>query len=324
MSVTQQEIDSLDDLDDLLDDFDKEAGRETGNVTLQPDLPELNSNIRTKHDKINEIQDSDQETTNDDILPQLGSTDFAKQLQKGMEELMAELETSPDAKRDFEQLMSQMQAATLAPDAPPSTTLNSTAKTAASTSYPNNPNKKASKTATPKNFAETVDANLTRMKESSAAIASSSGLEDTEGGEGSDAFMAEMMKQFEAAAGEQDGDFSTVLEGMMSQLMSKEILYEPLLELNAKYPAWIAANQENAEIEIYRKQAACVALIVDKFEEPGYRDEDPLKKAEVTTLMSKMQELGSPPTEIIGDDLGILGGEGGMPKLGPDGECSIM
>lgn len=44
--------------------------------------------------------------------------------------------------------------------------------------------------------------------------------------------MAEMMKQMENMA--EGGDFQNVLEGMMEQLMSRDILYEPMLDLKQK------------------------------------------------------------------------------------------
>jgi len=44
--------------------------------------------------------------------------------------------------------------------------------------------------------------------------------------------MAEMMRQMEGMA--DGGDFQNVLEGMMEQLMSKDILYEPMLDLKQK------------------------------------------------------------------------------------------
>ncbi|KAG0336453.1 hypothetical protein BG004_008060 [Podila humilis] len=47
-----------------------------------------------------------------------------------------------------------------------------------------------------------------------------------------EALMAEMMKQMEGMA--EGGDFQNVLEGMMEQLMSKDILYEPMFDLQQK------------------------------------------------------------------------------------------
>jgi peroxin-19 len=44
--------------------------------------------------------------------------------------------------------------------------------------------------------------------------------------------MQEMMKQMESLA--DNSEFQNMLEGMMNQLMSKELLYEPMKDLAAK------------------------------------------------------------------------------------------
>jgi peroxin-19 len=44
--------------------------------------------------------------------------------------------------------------------------------------------------------------------------------------------MQEMMRQMEGLA--DNSEFQGMLEGMMSQLMSKELLYEPMKDLAAK------------------------------------------------------------------------------------------
>lgn len=44
--------------------------------------------------------------------------------------------------------------------------------------------------------------------------------------------MQEMMRQMESLA--DNGDFQNMLEGMMSQLMSKDLLYEPMKDLASK------------------------------------------------------------------------------------------
>ena len=283
MSITKEEIDDLDDLDDLLDDFDESS------------LPQA-SDVSTTAVPVDDVS----KLTDKNSLPTLGNDDFARQLQSGMEDLMKELDTSPEARADFEQLMAQMNNATIDPSA------------AKSTSYPNNPAKaSAGAIKTPKNFQESIEANLQRMRESESQ-AKDAVTEDSEG----DAFMAEMMKQFQDSAGG-DGDFGKVLEGMMSQLMSKEILYEPLLELHSKYPEWIVNNPKDSKLDVYKQQADLVKQIIEKFEDREYRDEDAAKKEEVMELMSTMQELGSPPKEILGEELGMFDSNGA-------GDCSIM
>lgn len=293
MSVTKEEIDDLDDLDDLLDDFDETTiPSNTGGTDVAP------------HSAVPGSTAAEQTNT----LPTLGSDDFARQLQTGMEDLMKELDTSPEARADFEQLMAQMNAATIDPTPGPTT------------SYPNNAAKSAANIGgvkAPKNFQESIEANLQRMRESESTANEASEPDGSE----SDAFMAEMMKQFQDSAGG-DGDFSKVLEGMMAQLMSKEILYEPLLELHQKYPGWISEHPEDSKIDNYKEQAKLVKQIIEKFEDRDYRDEDAQKKEEVMELMGQMQELGSPPAAIMGEDLGMFDPANKMP--GADGECSIM
>lgn len=50
--------------------------------------------------------------------------------------------------------------------------------------------------------------------------------------ESDDAFMQEMMRQMESLT--DNGDFQNMLEGMMNQLMSKDLLYEPMKDLANK------------------------------------------------------------------------------------------
>lgn len=299
MSVTKEEIDDLDDLDDLLDDFDESA------------LPPISDPVAGST-----IEIQKHASTSANALPDVGAEDFAKQLQLGMEDLMKELDTSPEARKDFEQLMAQMNAATIDPNPAPTTSYPNNAKNLSTTSSTTTTDKA---TKTPKNFQESIEANLKRMKDSEASASQSSAIDAEALNSESDAFMAEMMKQFQDSAGG-DGDFGKVLEGMMSQLMSKEILYEPLLELHQKYPAWLADHSDDPRVSEYRQQAALVKEIIEKFEDRDYRDENKEKKEEVMELMSKMQELGSPPKEIMGDDLGVFDPANTI----PDGDCSIM
>ena len=79
---------------------------------------------------------------------------------------------------------------------------------------------------------------MERMQESEVtnteqAAATTEGLQNE-----TDAFLAEMLRQLDTAGG---GDgrggeegMAKLLEGMMEQLMSKEILYEPMKDLQQK------------------------------------------------------------------------------------------
>ncbi|WVF69141.1 hypothetical protein IAT40_003915 [Kwoniella sp. CBS 6097] len=122
--------------------------------------------------------------------------------------------------------------------------------------------------------------------------------------------------------GDDDGDLADVLEGMMSQLMTKEVLEEPMTELASKYPPYLASppsGTSTADIEKYKAQYVLVQRILSVFAKSDYSDEKDGK--EIAGLVSEMQDLGGPPKEVMGDmpdgfDLGAMGGG--------DEACTIM
>ncbi|WVQ73220.1 hypothetical protein IAR50_002786 [Cryptococcus sp. DSM 104548] len=121
--------------------------------------------------------------------------------------------------------------------------------------------------------------------------------------------------------GEGDGQLEGMLEGMMAQLMTKEVLEEPMSELASKYPAYLASPPPNtppSDLARYKDQFALVTRVVETFRKPGFSDEKDGKQ--VARLVSEIQDLGGPPKEVMGElpegfDLGALGDEEG---------CSIM
>ncbi|CAE6443530.1 hypothetical protein ACGC1H_006099 [Rhizoctonia solani] len=113
---------------------------------------------------------------------------------------------------------------------------------------------------------------------------------------------AELLKQL--GQGEQDEEgLQGMIEGMMGQLMSKEILYEPLVEMNDKFPGYFVAHPDlpEAELKRYKAQEAIVRQLVEIYQKPDYSDDNAETNKEVLRLMNEMQDLGSPPTEIMGD-----------------------
>jgi len=150
----------------------------------------------------------------------------------------------------------------------------------------------AAAAADDESFQETIRRTMERMQASgdqaTAAAANDGGADD---------LMAEMMKQFGAAgAGGLDGassdeDFTKMLAGMMEQLTAKDILYEPMKDLDDKFPAWMAKNAAGLpkeERERYEEQQSFVRKIVAKFEEPGYADSNTKDREYVLDLMQKV------------------------------------
>ncbi|KAG8678097.1 Peroxisome chaperone and import receptor [Ceratobasidium sp. 394] len=103
--------------------------------------------------------------------------------------------------------------------------------------------------------------------------------------------------------GEGDEGLQGMIESMMGQLMGKEILYEPLVELDTKFPGYFDEHPELSEEDKkkFKAQQALVKRIIAVFEQPNYSDDNMEMSKEVLELMNQMQELGSPPTEILGE-----------------------
>ncbi|KAF9513836.1 hypothetical protein BS47DRAFT_1317306 [Hydnum rufescens UP504] len=124
--------------------------------------------------------------------------------------------------------------------------------------------------------------------------------------------------------GANEGDFQTMVEGMMTQLMSKDILYDPLKELQEKFPAYLSKNEAVLSAEDktrYTNQLSKVHEIVAVFERRDYKDDDPAQSTKILGLMNEMQSLGSPPEEIMGElPPGMNLNSDGLP--GPEG-CII-
>lgn len=124
---------------------------------------------------------------------------------------------------------------------------------------------------------------------------------------GNDAMMEEWVKQFEELAG--SPDMESMVETMMQQLLSKEILHEPMKEMEERYPKWLEENKAklaNEEYSRYNKQYELIKELNQAYET------DPANFNKIVELMQKMQECGQPPNDIVHElapdfDLSSLG-----------------
>lgn len=147
-------------------------------------------------------------------------------------------------------------------------------------------------------FQETIKRTMERMQasgEQATAAATAKGSEDD--------FIAEMMKAMKDVPGG-DGneeDFSKLLMGMMEQLTNKEILYEPMKELNDKFPGWMDKNKDTLvkdDLKRYQEQQVLVAEMVSKFEEPKYSDSNPADREYIVDRMQKVSSFMIETAEI--------------------------
>jgi peroxin-19 len=138
--------------------------------------------------------------------PNFTDDDFMLQLQKGMEELMQEMEASPAVRNDFESLVKSMSEAT------------------ATTPIAKN------------SFSDTLSQTMERIQESESAA--DKARDEASIQSETDAFLTEMLKQLDSAGGGDgvggEAGMAKLLEGMMEQLVSKDILYEPIKDLQDK------------------------------------------------------------------------------------------
>ncbi len=195
----------------------------------------------------------------------------------------------------------------------------------------------ATASAPPENadsFQERIQRTMQRMQESGdqATLAATSSITNPTNPSSSNPsqstpeltqdFLAEMLKQLQTSSSdptnptnpangeggegqggeegpEEEEEFSKILLGMMEQLTNKEILYEPMKELNDKFPAWLEANRERLrgdkdgreELERYEVQRKLVREIVGRFERDGYSDEDLADREWIVVRMQKVCSL---------------------------------
>jgi peroxin-19 len=175
-------------------------------------------------------------------------------------------------------------------------------------------------------FQDTIKQTMSKMRENESKI---KGAEGSSGAAGGD---AEALEQLLSSLGDlglggddkDDPELAGFIENMMAQLMSKEILLEPLQELAESFPKYLADPTKTISAEDrerYDKQLVCVKQILVVFEKPTYDDANAEDKAKILELMNEMQSYGTPPTEVMGNLPPGLDGTG-IPGLG-DENCII-
>lgn len=124
----------------------------------------------------------------------------------------------------------------------------------------------------------------------------------------------------ESEGPEDEAELTGLLDNMMNQLMTKDVLYEPLKELEEAYPQYLAnptAPITDDDRQKYDLQLACVRKILAVFSGADYSDSNPTMKASITDLMNELQTYGSPPAEVMGPiPLGMNLGADGMSQMG--------
>ncbi|AOW02085.1 peroxin [Yarrowia lipolytica] len=308
----------LDDLDDFLDEFDEQVlskppGAQkdaTPTTSTAPTTAEAKPDATKKS---TETSGTDSKTEGADTADKNAATDSAEAGAEKvslpnledqlaglkMDDFLKDIEADPESKAQFESLLKEIN--------------NVTSATA------------SEKAQQPKSFKETISATADRLNQSNQEMGDMPLGDD---------MLAGLMEQLSGAGGfgeGGEGDFGDMLGGIMRQLASKEVLYQPLKEMHDNYPKWWDEHgskvTEEKERDRLKLQQDIVGKICAKFEDPSYSDDSEADRAVITQLMDEMQETGAPPDEIMSnvadgsipgglDGLGLGGlGGGKMPEM---------
>lgn len=192
---------------------------------------------------------------------------------------MGEIDESPEMRQQIEAMMKELTAT--ADSEKPSQAVEAEPG-------PESSGATAPTSASEDSFQETIRKTMERMQASGEQATAAAVTDD------SDDMLAQMLKDMQGGgsngAGEEE-DFSKMLMGMMEQLTNKDILYEPMKELNDKFPAWMSKNKERAkadDLQRYEEQQRLVGEIVERFESKGYSDDN---VADREFIVEKMQKV---------------------------------
>ncbi|KAF9238220.1 Pex19 protein [Melanogaster broomeanus] len=164
-------------------------------------------------------------------------------------------------------------------------------------------------------FQSRIRSTMNKLKESESGLKTSPAGADT---------FESLLSQLEGMgdlneAPESEEQLQGVLEAMMGQLMSKDILYEPLKELYDKFPGYLTEHSGTISPEDKKRfdaQIICIKQVLDVFASKDYRDEDAKTREKIVELMGELQTHGSPPEEIMGPlPPGFNMGTDGLPNV---------
>jgi len=94
---------------------------------------------------------------------------------------------------------------------------------------------------------------------------------------------------------ESNPDMKEAFDSVVNEVLSKDVLQKPMVDLRDKYPAWLKKNEgkiEKDKFENYEKQhqtlkELCVMFDANKSQE------------EILKQIEKLQSLGDPPEELM-------------------------
>ncbi|SCU90298.1 LAME_0E07932g1_1 [Lachancea meyersii CBS 8951] len=145
-------------------------------------------------------------------------------------------------------------------------------------------------------FKDIVSNTLERLKENGTKVDTHLMEEKKKGS--SDDILSQLLGQLvDGADGDDEEGVENAIQSMLNQMSSKEVLYQPMKDMQTEFGSWMAANEtleEHADkIECYREQFALVNKIVGIYETEVY--EDSAARDEIGELLDRLEQLGDSP-----------------------------
>uniref|UniRef100_A0A452IZL8 Peroxisomal biogenesis factor 19 n=1 Tax=Gopherus agassizii TaxID=38772 RepID=A0A452IZL8_9SAUR len=119
--------------------------------------------------------------------------------------------------------------------------------------------------------------------------------------------LAKAMDGLGLEEGDGEGNILPIMQSIMQNLLSKDVLYPSLKEITEKYPEWLRSHRDTLpeeQFEKYQEQHSIMGKICQQFEAEQATDSDAEQKARfemVLDLMQQLQDLGHPPKELAGE-----------------------
>lgn len=276
VEVPDPDEDDLDDLDGLVPDGSDALylGRLICNLGLLDEFS--SSNVTTVKESSHPMHALRQSNPPEHKSAPTATDDFNRQLEAQMAALMGDGEETPEMRAEIQGILQELSAVV---ETDPS-----------SIPPPSGTGQAIPLAAGHNKFQDAILKTMQRMQDSgNRANAEAAVCEDSED------MLAQMLKDMQdgdssASAGEPE--ISKMLMTMMEQLTNRDILYDPMKELNDKFPAWMSCHKSSTEADDlvrYEKQQQLITDIVGKFEESTYSDSNPKDRE---YIVERMQAVG--------------------------------
>ncbi|KAF8657598.1 hypothetical protein AX16_002179 [Volvariella volvacea WC 439] len=305
----------LDDLDDVLDEFDNNsrpsAPPPTASKTTFSNRPRTNTRVDQAPFSIPSSSRAAALDPTSEIDEDALSAEFAKELAKGMEELMKELATdggklsgdasgSGDAEADVDKALKAAWEAMLVEG------MNGAVDPSKLGGQELGADGVAGSSSKPaggeSDFQQKIRQAREKMRKNEEDLKNKSSGE-TPSQQSLEALLSSLNDLGLGSGGDEEEELAGFIQNMMGELMSKEILYDPLNELAKSFPPYLASPPKPLSPEDrkrYESQLVIIKKIIATFDEPTYDDNNPVTSKKVMDLMTELQSHGQPPEEIMG------------------------